>query len=76
MKVRMAVVDEDIWPEPSITEKLPADPKNRVGFTDFINSRRVDYPEMVKKCTTIPTRLLVQMCRYQTSKPSRIDISY
>ena len=49
VKVRMAVVDKDIWPEPSITEKLPADPKDRVGFTDFINSGRVDYPEVVKK---------------------------
>jgi len=49
VKVRMAVVDEDIWPEPSITEKLPADPKDRVGFTDFVNSGRVDYPEVVKK---------------------------
>ena len=45
----MAVVDEDIWPLPSITEKLPADPKDRVGFTDFINRGRVNSPEVVKK---------------------------
>lgn len=49
IKVRMAVHDEDIWPQPSITEKLPADPNDRVGFTDFINSGRVNYPEVVKK---------------------------
>ena len=49
VRVRMAVIDEDIWPEPSITEKLPADPKDRVGFTDFINSGRVNYPEVVRK---------------------------
>jgi ribonuclease Z len=49
VRVRMAAIDEDIWPQPSITEKLPADPKDRVGFTDFINSGRVDYPEVVQK---------------------------
>ena len=49
IRVRMAVIDEDIWPLPSITEKLPADPKDRVGFTDFINSGRVPYPEVVEK---------------------------
>jgi ribonuclease Z len=45
----MAVYDEDIWPQPSITEKVPADPKDRVGFTDFINSGRVNYPSVVGK---------------------------
>ena len=32
-----------------ITEKLPADPRDRVGFTDFINSGRVNYPSVVGK---------------------------
>ena len=49
IKVRMTVADEDIWPQPSITEKLPADPRDRVGFTDFINSGRVNYPSVVGK---------------------------
>ena len=49
IRVRMAVADEDIWPQPSITEKLPADPKDQVGFTDFINSGKVNYPEVVKQ---------------------------
>ncbi|MBE9563985.1 MAG: MBL fold metallo-hydrolase [Proteobacteria bacterium] len=49
IRVRMAVHDEDIWPQPSITEKLPADPKDKVGFTDFIYGGRVNYPEVVKK---------------------------
>lgn len=49
IRVRMAAIDEDIWPQPSITEKLPADPKDRVGFSDFINSGRVPYSEVVKK---------------------------
>ena len=49
IKVRMAVIDEDIWPQPSITEKVPADPKDRVGFSDFIAGGRVDYKEVIKK---------------------------
>ncbi len=49
VKVRMAVIDEDIWGLPSITEKLPADPKDRVGFSDFISSGRVPYTEVVDK---------------------------
>jgi ribonuclease Z len=49
IKVRMAAIDEDIWPQPSITEKQSADPKDRVGFSDFITSGRVDYKEVIRK---------------------------
>jgi ribonuclease Z len=49
VKVRMAVIDEDIWPMPSITETLPANPKDRVGFSDFITSGRVKFEEVVNK---------------------------
>jgi len=49
IRVRMAVVDEDIWPEPSITKKLPADPADRVGFTDYISSGRVVYQDVIEK---------------------------
>ncbi len=36
IRVRMAVFNEDAWPLPSVTPKLPADPKDRVGFTQFL----------------------------------------
>ncbi len=48
IKVRMAVVDEDIWPEPSITETLAADPSRRVGFTDFLVGGRVVFEDVIK----------------------------
>ncbi len=48
IKVRMAVVDEDIWPLPSITETLPADPADRVGFSEYITSGRVVYDDVIK----------------------------
>jgi len=48
IRVRMSVVDEDIWPLPSVTKKLPADPKDRVGFSDYINGGRVVYDDVIK----------------------------
>jgi len=48
-RVRMAVIDEDIWPQPSITEEKSADPNDRVGFTDFINDGRVGYKDVIEK---------------------------
>ncbi len=48
IRVRMAVVDEDIWPLPSITETLAADPADRVGFSDFIIGGRVVYADVIK----------------------------
>jgi ribonuclease Z len=49
IRTRMAAIDEDIWPQPSITEKGAADPNDRVGFSDFITSGRVPYLEVVGK---------------------------
>jgi len=48
IRVRMAVVDEDIWPLPSITETLAADPADRVGFSDFIIGGRLVYDDVIK----------------------------
>jgi ribonuclease Z len=49
IRVRMAVIDEDIWPQPSITETLPADPSQRIGFSDYIKEGRVPYSDVVEK---------------------------
>jgi len=49
IKVRMASIDEDIWPQPSITKKLPADPSQRIGFSKYIESGRVVYQEVIEK---------------------------
>lgn len=48
IRVRMAAIDEAIWPLPSITKKLPADPTKRVGFSKFIFGGRVVYKEVIK----------------------------
>ncbi len=48
IRVRMAVIDEDIWPLPSVTEKLPANPADRVGFSPFIISGRRVYQDVIE----------------------------
>ena len=48
IRVRMAVVDEDVWPLPSVTEKLAANPADRVGFSDFVFGGRVVFEDVIK----------------------------
>lgn len=48
IKVRMAVINEDIWPMPSVTEKLPADPADRVGFSDFLIEGKELFPDLLR----------------------------
>lgn len=49
VRVRMAVFDEDIWPLPATEKKLPPDLNQRVGFSEFISSGRVNYTEVIKE---------------------------
>lgn len=49
IRVRMAVVNEDVFPLPSVTEKLPADPSQRVGFTEFIQSGREVFSDIIQR---------------------------
>ncbi len=48
VRVRMAVIDEDIWPQPPTQQKLQPDFSLRIGFTDFIMSGRVPFADVVK----------------------------
>lgn len=49
VRVRMAVIDEDIWPQPAVGKKLPPDPNKRIGFSDYITSGRVNFKEVVDR---------------------------
>ena len=49
IKVRMSAIDEDIWPEPSVTTKLSADPKDRVGFSDYVNGGRQVFQDVIEQ---------------------------
>jgi ribonuclease Z len=48
IKVRMAAIDEAVWPQPSIYKKLAADPSKRVGFSKTIFGGRVVYEDVIK----------------------------
>ncbi len=48
IRVRMAAIDEAVWPQPSITKTLPADPSKRVGFSKYIFGGRVVFKDVVK----------------------------
>ncbi|CUH44470.1 guanitoxin biosynthesis MBL fold metallo-hydrolase GntH [Ruegeria atlantica] len=49
IRVRMAVINEDVWPLPSVTEKLPADPAEMVGFTDFLLEGREVFSDLIEE---------------------------
>jgi len=46
---RMAVIDEDIWPQPSAFGKRPPNTKDRIEFSEYIWDGRVNYTEVLKK---------------------------
>ena len=48
IRTRMSSINEDIWPLASTTEKLPANPADKIGFTDFITEGRVVYGDVVE----------------------------
>jgi ribonuclease Z len=47
IKVRMAAIDEDIWPQPATQPKIPAELDKRIGFSKEIISGRVPYADVV-----------------------------
>jgi ribonuclease Z len=49
ISVRMAAIDEDIWPQPSVYGRQPPDPNDRIGFSDFVVAGRVDFEDVIKQ---------------------------
>ena len=48
LRVRMASIDEDIWPQPATQPKLPPDLSQRIGFSKEIMAGRVVFKDVVK----------------------------
>ncbi len=48
IRVRMAAVDEAIWPQPSIYPTVAADPSKRIGFSKYIFDGRVVFDDVIK----------------------------
>ena len=49
IKVRMAAIDEDIWPLPSSIEQLPPDFSKAVGFSEYVLNGRNVFNDVIKK---------------------------
>jgi ribonuclease Z len=50
IKVRMAAIDEDIWPMPSTIPLVPPDPSiRRVGFSEYILGGRVVHDSILRE---------------------------
>jgi len=48
VRVRMAAIDEDIWPQPATEPKLAPRPDEKiVGFSDFVLGGRIPYSDVV-----------------------------
>jgi len=48
IRVRMAAIDEAVWPQPSIYPPQAADPSKRVGFSDYVSGGRVVYKDVLQ----------------------------
>ncbi len=49
IRVRMAVIDEDIYPQPPASgPKLPPDPSKRIGMSDTLMKGRVVFADVLK----------------------------
>ncbi len=49
IRVRMAAIDEDIWPQPGLQRPQPPDLSLRIGFSPFIMGGRVPYQDVVQE---------------------------
>ncbi|MGB2959941.1 MAG: guanitoxin biosynthesis MBL fold metallo-hydrolase GntH [Bacteroidota bacterium] len=50
IRVRMAAVDEDIWPQPSTIPLVPPDPKlQRTVMSDYVSDGRVVHTDVLKE---------------------------
>jgi ribonuclease Z len=48
IRVRMAAIEEAIWPQPSVYPAQAADPNDRVGFTQYLIDGRVVFDDVIK----------------------------
>jgi len=48
IRVRMAIVNEDVWPPPATLKPQPPDPSRRIPYSDFISGGRWDVNDVVQ----------------------------
>ncbi|MFC1833949.1 guanitoxin biosynthesis MBL fold metallo-hydrolase GntH [Thermodesulfobacteriota bacterium] len=48
IRVRMAVVNEEVWPPPATERPLPPDPSRRIPFSDLITGGKLDVKDVLQ----------------------------
>ncbi len=48
IRVRMALVDEEVWPPPATETPLPPDPSRRIGFSELISGGKLDFADVLQ----------------------------
>jgi ribonuclease Z len=48
VKVRMAAVDEDVWPPPATEKPLLPDPNLRIPYSEFIANGKSDMKDVIQ----------------------------
>ncbi len=48
IRTRMSAINEDIWPQPSLTEKASADPSKRFGLSKYLMEGRHVFKDVVE----------------------------
>ena len=48
IRVRMAIVDEDVWPPPATEKPQLPDPKIRIPYSDLISGGRLDVKDVIQ----------------------------
>ena len=75
VRVRMAAIDESVWPLPSVTKKPDADPSKRVGLSDFVRRGRKVFADVIKQFyeeTNKEFETNVEPPKSRPSKPTRL----
>ena len=48
IRVRMAVVDEDVWPPPATEKPQVPDPSSEIPYSDFIADGKYDMKDVIQ----------------------------
>ena len=48
IRVRMAVVSEEVWPPPATDKPKPPNPENRIPYSDLISGGRLDISDVIQ----------------------------
>jgi ribonuclease Z len=48
IRVRMAIIDEDVWPPPATEKPQPPDPSTRIPYSKFVAGGKLDISETIQ----------------------------